>query len=119
MAFAPSWTSQLLFLLGELYQLLAKSFPSLPVVEMLQNYGKVLHVVIISRRSWDYVVFISERSREELLFWRDNLVSLNGILFWPTPLVSSKIHFLDASLTGCGTFVQGFDLISMSEKLVK
>ena len=79
------------------------------------NYGKLLHAVINSRRSWDYVVFISEQGREELLFSRDNLVSLNGILFWPTPLV----HFSDASLTGsCGTFVQGFDLFSTSEKLV-
>ena len=37
---------------------------------------------------------------------------LNGILFRPPPFVPSKILFSDASLTGCGAFVQGSSLVS-------
>ena len=37
--------------------------------------------------------------------------TLNGVLFWPPPFVPSKVLFSDASLCGCGPFVQGCSLV--------
>lgn len=114
MALVSSWSSQFLFMSGKSRQLLARSFLCLG---MFPNYDRSLHVVINLRRCWDSVVFVSEQGKEDFLFWRENLVCSNSVLFWPNPFVPSKVLFSDASLTGCGAFVQGFDLV-LSEKLV-
>lgn len=46
-----------------------------------------------------------------LVFWRDNLRSFNGALFWPLPFIPSKVLFSDASSTGCGAFIQDCNLV--------
>lgn len=50
-------------------------------------------------------MFLTSQTGKELLFSRDNLWDLNGVLFWP--LFLSKIVLSDASATGCGAFIQG------------
>ena len=55
---------------------------------------------------------MQDQGKKELHFWRDNLKILNGVLFWPPAFVPSKVLFSDASLTGCGAFVQGSSLVS-------
>ena len=52
-------------------------------------------------------MFLTSQARKELLFWRDNLRELNGVLFWPSPLFPSKIVFSDASASGVAAFIQG------------
>ena len=53
-----------------------------------------------------------DQGKKELHYWRDNLKTLNGMLFCPPAFVPSKVLFSDASLTGCGAFVQGSSLVS-------
>ena len=70
--------------------------------------------MLLIREGPGTVVFVSEqgkgKGKEELLIWRDNLVSLNRAFFGPTKFVPSKVLFRGAS-AGCGTFVQGFGLV--------
>ena len=58
------------------------------------------------------LLFLQDQGKQELHFWRDNLKTLNGVLFWPPPFVPSKVLFSDVSLSGCGAFVQGSSLVS-------
>ena len=68
--------------------------------------------MLLIREGPGTAVFVSEQGKQELLIWRDNLVSLNHAPFWPTKFVPYKVVFWDASLTaGCGTLVQDFDLV--------
>ena len=79
---------------------------------------RYLYLIINSRHSWNSFVFVQDQGKQELHFWRDNLKTLNGVLFWPTPFVPSKVFFSDASLSGCGAFVQGSSLhLQLSLKL--
>ena len=73
---------------------------------------RYLHLIIKSRHSWNAFVFVQDQGKQELHFWRHNLKTLNGVLFWPPPFVPSKVLFSDASLSGCGAFVQGSSLVS-------
>ena len=72
-----------------------------------QVMTRYLHLIINSRHSWNSFVFVQDQGKQELHFWRDNLKTLNGVLFWPTPFVPSKVLFSDTSISGCGAFVQG------------
>lgn len=78
------------------------------VAQIMTRY---LHLIINSRRSWNSAVFVLDQGKEELLFWRNNLRTLNGVLFWPPPFVPSKVLFSDAWSTGCGAFIQGSSLV--------
>ena len=78
------------------------------VAQIMTRY---LHLIINSRRSWNSAVFVHDQGKEEVYFWRDNLRTLNGVLFWPAPFVPSKVLFSDASSTGCGAFIQGSSLV--------
>ena len=72
---------------------------------------RFLHFVINSRRSWNCHVLVLDQAKEELVFWRDNLKSFNGKLFWPVSFVPSKVLFSDASSTGCAAFIQDSSLV--------
>lgn len=78
------------------------------VTQIMTRY---LHLITNSRSSWNSFVWVHDQAKQELHFWRDKLSSLNGILFWPIPFVPSKVLFTDASLTGCGGFIQGSSLV--------
>lgn len=89
------------------------------IISMTSSCGNVsqvmtryLHLIINSRHSWNSFVFVQDQGKQELHFWRDNLKTLNGVLFWPTPFVPSKVLFSDTSISGCGAFVQGSSLVS-------
>ena len=78
------------------------------VTQIMTQY---LHLIVNSRHSWHSIVFIQDQAKKELLFWRDNLRNLNGVSFWSTPFVPSKIVFSDASSTGCAAYIQGSSLL--------
>ena len=89
------------------------------IISMTSSCGNVsqvmtiyLHLIINSRHSWNSFVFVQDQGKQELHFWRDNLKTLNGVLFWPTPFVPSKVLFSDISISDCGAFVQGSSLVS-------
>ena len=46
---------------------------------------RYLHLIINSRHSRNSFVFVQDQCKEELNFWRDNLKTLYGVLFWPPP----------------------------------
>ena len=76
-----------------------------------QIMTRYLHIVANSRRSWNSLVCVHDRAKQELHFWRDEVRALNGILFWPIPFVPSKVLFTEALSTGCGGFIQGSALV--------
>ena len=87
------------------------------IVSLSPSYGAVtqimtryLHFIVNSRHSWNSSVFVHDEGKNELLFWRDNLNALNGVLFWPVPFVPSVVIFSDPSANGCAAFIQGTDL---------
>ena len=72
------------------------------VTQIMTRY---LHFIVNSRDSWHSIVFNQDQAKRELLFWRDNLRSLNGVSFWSSPFVPSKVAFSDASSTGCAAYI--------------
>ena len=72
---------------------------------------RFLHFIVNFRHSCNLLVFVHDQGKSELLFWRDNLKALNGVLFWPVPFVPSVVIFSDASANGCAAFIQGTDLV--------
>ena len=77
-----------------------------------QIMTRYLYLIFNSRHSWNSFVFVQDQGKQELHSWRDNLKTLNGVLFWPTPFVPSKVLFSDTEISGCGAFVQGSSLVS-------
>ena len=58
------------------------------IISMTSSCGNVsqimtryLHLIINSRHSWNSIVFVQDQGKQELHFWRDNLKTLNGVLF--------------------------------------
>ena len=58
------------------------------IISMTVSCGNVsqitiryLHLIINSRRSWNSAVFVQDQGKGELYFRRDNLRTLNGVLF--------------------------------------
>ena len=58
------------------------------IISMTSSCGNVsqimtryLHLIINSRHSWNSFVFVQDQGKQELHFWRDNLKTLNGVLF--------------------------------------
>ena len=78
------------------------------VTQIMTRY---LHLIVDSRVSWRSIVFIQDQAKKEPLFWRDNLRNLNGVSFWSTPFVPSKIVFSHASSTGCAAYIQSSSLL--------
>ena len=89
-------------------QIVSMSPSCCAVTQIMTRY---LHFIVNSRHSWNSSVFVLDESKNELLFWRDNLNALNGVLFWPCPFVPSVVIFSDASANGCAAFIQGTDLV--------
>lgn len=78
------------------------------VTQIMTRY---LHFIVNSRDSGHSIVFIQDQVKRELLFWRDNLRSLNGVSFWSSPFVPSKVVFSDAFSTGCAAYIQSSSLL--------
>ena len=87
------------------------------IVSLSPSCGTVTQIItrylpfVNSRHSWNSSVFVHDQGKSELLFSRDNLRALNGVLFWPVPLVPSVVVSSDASANGCAAFIQGTDLV--------
>ena len=84
-------------------------FPSCGTVTQIMT--RFLHFIVNFRHSCNLLVFVHDQGESELLSWRDNLIALNGVLFWPVPFVPSVAILSDASANGCAAFIQGNDLV--------
>ena len=82
------------------------------VTQIMTRY---LHFIVNSRHSWNSSVFVHDQGKNELLFWREILKALNGVLFWPVSFVPSVVIFSDASANGCASFIQGTDSLFFRE----
>ena len=83
--------------------------PSCGTVSQIMT--RYLHFIVNSRHSWNSSVFVHDQGKNELLFTRDDLKALNGVLFWPVPCVPLVVVCSDASTNGCAAFIQGTDLV--------
>ena len=64
-----------------------------------------LYALINSAPNWNSKLSITEDVIEELIFWKDNIVKINGIPIWPVQTVPTKIVHSDASVIGCTSII--------------
>ena len=74
-----------------------------PVARIMTRF---LFSVINSAVSWDCYVSLTEDAISEIVFWRRNVHSLNGKVYWGAKSLPARISFSDASNAACGAFVQ-------------
>ena len=65
-----------------------------------------LFAVINTAPTWNSYVRLSSEALAELVFWKSNAASLNGIPIWPVRHKPSKIVYSDASGSACGSFIE-------------
>ena len=65
-----------------------------------------LFAVINTAPTWNSYVRLSSEALAELVFWKSNVASLNGIPIWPVRHKPSKIVYSDASGSACGSFIE-------------
>ena len=67
---------------------------------------RFLFSVVNSGHSWDNKVFLSDDSLSEIIFWKNNVVSLNGKVNQLPHSLPVKGTYSDASNLACGSFVE-------------
>ena len=65
-----------------------------------------LFAVINTAPTWNSYVRLSSEALAELIFWKSNVASLNGIPIWPVRHKPSKIVYSDVSGSACGSFIE-------------
>ena len=65
-----------------------------------------LFAVINTAQTWNSYARLSSEALAELVFWKSNAASLNGIPIWPVRHKPSKIVYSDASGSACGSFIE-------------
>ena len=65
-----------------------------------------LFAVINTAPTWNSYVRLSSEALAELVFWKSNAASLNGIPIWSVRHKPSKIVYSDASGSACGGFIE-------------
>ena len=90
--------------LAGLYGLLISVYKAVgPMIRLLTRFG---FFVINSAKSWNQLVWITPKCKEELSFIRENLDSLEGYGYEsrePPAFIFSRTFASDASGVGCGT----------------
>ena len=74
-----------------------------PVARIMTRF---LFSVVYLAHSWDNEVFLSSDSLSEIIFWKNNVVALNGKLYWLPHSLPVKVTYSDASISSCGAFVE-------------
>ena len=74
-----------------------------PVARIMTRF---LFSVINSAVSWNCVVLLTQDAISEIDFWKSNVHTLNGKIYWGTKSLPAKISFSDASESACGAFLQ-------------
>ena len=72
---------------------------------------RFLFSVVNSARSWESEVLLSDNSFSEIIFWKNNVVFLNGKVCWYAQFLPVKITYSDASNSACGAFVENSNLV--------
>ena len=67
---------------------------------------RFLFSVINSAVSWNCEVLLTQDAISEIDFWKYNVHTLNGKIYWGTKSLPDKISFSDASESACGAFLQ-------------
>lgn len=65
-----------------------------------------LFAVINTAQTWNSYARLSSEALAELVFWKSNAASLNGIPIWPVRHKPSKIVYSDASGSACGSSIE-------------
>ena len=71
-----------------------------------RRMSRNLFAVINTVPTWNSYVRLSSEALAELVFWKSNAASLNGIPIWPVRHKPSKIVYSDASGSACGSFIE-------------
>ena len=79
-----------------------------PVARIMTRF---LFSVVNSAHSWDNEVFLSDDSLSEIIFWKNNVVPLNGRVYWLPHSLPVKVTYSDASNSACGAFVESSNLV--------
>ena len=61
--------------------------------------------VINSAMNWNSLVSLTPDCVDELNFWKDKLVHINGVPLWPVKRKPTKIVYSDASNSACGSCI--------------
>ena len=65
-----------------------------------------MHALINSAFHWNSQVDVNKDVVDELVFWKNNVCSLNGIPIWPKKRAPSRIVYSDALDSGCGSIIE-------------
>ena len=65
-----------------------------------------LFAVINTAPTWNSYLRLSSEALAELIFWKSNVASLNGIPIWPVRRKPSEIVYSDATGSACGSFIE-------------
>ena len=65
-----------------------------------------LYAVVNTKVSWNSTVELSKEAYTELVFWNQNVDSLNCRSPWLLPCIPAKFVYSDASDHACGSFIQ-------------
>ena len=76
---------------------------SLAVGPIARLMTRSLYAVLSSRHFWCQSLSITQEARQEVLFWLDNLDSVNGQGLWHSPS-AIRVVYADAGSTGYGGF---------------
>lgn len=60
---------------------------------------------------WDNEVFFLDDFFLEIIFWKNNVVFLNGKVYWLFYFFLVKVMYLDVFNLVCGVFVENFNLV--------
>ena len=78
-----------------------------PVARIMTRF---LFSVVNSAHSWDNEVFLSDDSLSEIIFWKNNVVPLNGKVYWSPHSLPVKVTYSDDSNSACGAFLENSNL---------
>ena len=67
--------------------------------------------VVNSVTNWNSLASLTPDCINELNFWKDNLVTINGVPLWPVKRKPTKIVYPDASNSACGSWIQFVEII--------
>ena len=77
---------------------------SLAVGPVSRLRTRALYLLINQRMCWSDRLSLSEDACNELQFWQQNIVALNGRSIWFSPSIT-RVAYSDASGSGCGGFI--------------
>ena len=79
-----------------------------PIARIMTRF---LFLVVSLAQSWDNEVFLSDDSLSEIIFRKNNMVPLNGKVYWSPHSLPVKATYSDAFNLACGAFIENSNLM--------